>query len=198
MTDKPERLESKDTSAALSVLREAFATHPMLPPDTPPKTTQRLMKLMVDTFGCDEAAGLHGIRRDETLVCVALTLPNGAEPKGLVLVSFIVRLCFILGFSLIRDFTRAMENQPKFDKPYLDLMLLATLPTHHAQGLGRTMLRFIYDMAESQGYHGVTLAVAKDTPPHALYRKEGFMDVSETSMRNLTLCYMRRDNRPAS
>ena len=194
MANKPERLESKDTSEALAVLKEAFATHPMLPPDTPPKTTQRLMKLMVDTFGCDKKAGLHGIRENNELLCVALTLPNGAEPKGLALASFVLRLCFILGWGLIRDFTRAMDNQPKFDKPYLDLMLLGTLPTHHGQGLGRTMLSFIYDIAKSEGYHGVTLAVAKDTPPHHLYRKEGFVDVSEVSMSNLRLCYMRRDN----
>ena len=89
-----------------------------------------------------------------------------------------------------------MSNQPKYDQPYLDLMLLGTLPTHHGRGLGRAMLRFIYDMAESHGYHGVTLAVAKDTSAHRLYLKEGFVDVAEVSMRSLSLCHMRRDNRP--
>ena len=83
-------------------------------------------------------------------------------------------------------------------KRYLDLMLLGTRPTHHGQGLGRTMLRHICEMAESQGYHGVTLAVAKDTPAHRLYLKEGFVNVAEVSMRNLSLCHMRRDNSPVS
>ena len=35
---------------------------------------------------------------------------------------------------------------------YLDLMLLGTLPAYHGRGLGRTMLSFVYDIAESQGW----------------------------------------------
>jgi GNAT superfamily N-acetyltransferase len=196
MAGNPERLESSDGSAAMGVLREAFATHPMLPPGTPPKTAERLMALMMDTFGRHETAALHGIRHEGKLACVALTLANGFEPKGLALVYFLLRLCFILGWRLIRDFARAMSSQPKYDQPYLDLMLLGTLPAHHGQGLGRAMLRFIYDMAESQGYQGVALAVAKDTPAHRLYLKEGFVDVAEVAMRNLSLCHMRRDASP--
>ncbi len=195
MDIKPERLGATDRPAAMAVLREAFATHPMLPPGTSARTTERLMELMMGTFGRDKTAALHGIRLEGTLACVALTLAGGAEPKGLALVRFLVRRCFVLGWRLIRDLARAMSNQPKYDEPYLDLMLLGTLPTHHGQGLGRTMLRFIYDMAESHGYHGVTLAVAKDTPAHRLYLKEGFVTVVEIPLRSLLLCHMRRDNR---
>ena len=198
MDIKPERLGAADKPEAMAVLREAFATHPMLPPGTSPRTTERLMALMMDTFSRDETAALHGISVDGKLACVALTLDGRAEPKGLALVRFIVRLCFVLGWRLIRDFIRAMSSQPKHDKPYLDLMLLGTLTTHHGRGLGRAMLRFTYDMAESQGYHGVTLAVAKDTPAHRLYLKEGFVTVAEVPMRSLLLCHMRRDNSPVS
>ncbi len=198
MDIKPERLGATDRPEAMAVLREAFATHPMLPPGTSARTTERLMELMMDTFGRDETAALHGIRLEGTLACVALTLASGSQPKGLALVRFLVRLCFVLGWRLIRDFARAMSNQPKHDEPYMDLMLLGTLPTHHGQGLGRTMLRFIYDMAESHGYHGVVLAVAKDTPAHRLYLKEGFVTEAEVSQRSLVLCFMRRDNSPIS
>jgi len=191
---KPEQLGTTDRPAAMAVLREAFATHPMLPPGTSSRKTERLMELMMDTFGRHETATLYGIRQEGTLVCVALTLPNGSEPKGLALACFLVRLCLVLGWRLLRDFARAMSNQPKYDQPYLDLMLLGTLPAHHSRGLGRTMLRFIYDTAESQGYHGVTLAVAKDTPAYRLYLKEGFVTVAEIPLRGLLLCHMRRDS----
>jgi hypothetical protein len=60
------------------------------------------------------------------------------------------------------------------------------------------MLRFVYDMAESQGFRGVTLAVAKDTPAHRLYLKEGFVPVAEVSLRSLILCHMRRDGSAVS
>jgi GNAT superfamily N-acetyltransferase len=196
MEISPERLGTNDRSGATAVFREAFATHPMLPPGTSAKTSERLMELMTDTFGRHKTAALHGIRQEGTLVCAAMTLANDSEPKGLALACFLTRLCFVLGWRLIRDFARAMSNQPKYDRPYLDLMLLGTLPTHHGRGLGRTMLRFIYAMAESQGYHGVTLAVAKDTPAHRLYLKEGFVTVAEVPLRSLFLCYMRRDKSP--
>ena len=198
MDIKPERLGATDRPEAMAVLREAFATHPMLPPGTSARTTERLMELMMDTFGRDETAALHGIRLEGTLACVALTLDGRSEPKGLALVRLVVRLCFVLGLRLIRDYARAMSSQPKHDEPYLDLMLLGTLPTHQGRGLGRTMLRFIYDMAESHGYHGVVLAVAKATPAHRLYLKEGFVTVAEVPLRSLLLCHMRRANSPMS
>ena len=194
MADYPVRLGKTDGPAAMGVLREAFATHPMLPPGTSPQTTERLMALMVDTFSRHETAALHGIRQEGTLVCVALTVANGYEPKGLALANFLARLCFVLGWRLIRDFNRAMSHQPKYDQPYLDLVLFGTRPSHHGRGLGRAMLSSIYSSAESQGYHGVTLAVAKDTPAHRLYLKEGFVGVTEVSISNLCLCHMRRDN----
>lgn len=196
MVDNPDRLGDGDKVEAMGVLREAFATHPMLPPGTPAQKAERLMALMMNTFGSHDTAALHGIRRDGALVCVAMTLANGCEPKGFALACFFARLCVILGWRLLGDFIRAMSNTPTYDHPYLELMLLGTLPTYHGRGLGRTMLRFVYDLAESQGYHGVTLAVAKDTPAHRLYLKEGFVDVIEVSMRNLSLSHMRRDNTP--
>jgi len=198
MDVEPERLGDTDTAEAMGVLQEAFATHPMLPPGTPARTGERLMRLMMNTFGRDESAALHGIRTEGRLACVALTLAAGSEPKGLALVRFLVRLCFVLGWRLLRDFGRAMGSQPKHDEPYLDLMLLGTLPTHHGQGMGRAMLRFIYDFAESHGYHGVVLAVAKDTPAHRLYLKEGFLPETEVALRSLVLCHMHRDNSPIS
>jgi len=152
------------------------------------------MALMMDTFGSHDSSALHGIRRDSELACVAMTLANGCEPKGFALIRFSARLCAVLGWRLLRDFVRAMSSVPTYENPYLELMLLGTLPIHHRQGLGRTMLHFVYNLAESQGYHGVTLAVAKGTPAHHLYLKESFVDVSEVSMRNLILSHMRRDN----
>ena len=74
MDIKPERLGVTDRPQARAVLQQAFATHPMLPPGTPARTTERLMGLMMDTFGRDETAALHGMRMEGTLACVALTL----------------------------------------------------------------------------------------------------------------------------
>jgi len=71
MEINPERLGTADVPAAMTVLREAFAAHPMLPPGTPARATERLMKLMVDTFGRHETAALHGLYLKEGFVTVA-------------------------------------------------------------------------------------------------------------------------------
>jgi GNAT superfamily N-acetyltransferase len=125
-------------------------------------------------------------------------LDAGSEPKGLALVGFIVRLCFVLGWRLLRDYARAMSSQPKHEGPHIDLMLLGTHPAHQGEGLGRAMLHFVFEMAESQGYDGVTLAVARDTPAHRLYLKEGFVPVAEVPLQSLLLCHMRRESMPLS
>ena len=188
-----ETLDMSDRAEAQGVLQQAFATHPILPPGTPLKTTAALLKLILDTFGNSDRAYLHGIRSDGELACVSFALAAGTEPKGLALAGFTTRLFGILGWRLTREFSRALSGQPQYEQPYLDLMLIGTLPSHQGQGLGRELLEFLYGFAEGQGYQGLTLGVTKDTPAYHLYVKEGFVVDAEVPFAGLPLCHMRRD-----
>ena len=69
----------------LAVLREAFATHPALPPGMPEERVEALLALMLDVFGGAERIYLHGIRRDGVLACIAFSLEAGYEPKDPVI-----------------------------------------------------------------------------------------------------------------
>ena len=189
-----EKLDISRQPEALGVLKQAFATHPMLPPETPIETTEALLELIIDSFGAGENAHLYGIRKEGTLACVSFSVNPHHEPKGLALIHFFFRLFWILGWRLTRDFIRALAKRPEYEDPYLDLTLLGTLPACHGQGLGRTMLRFLYDVAKEHGYRGLILGVAADTPAHGLYLKEGFVADNQVTLGRVTLCNMRRDN----
>jgi ribosomal protein S18 acetylase RimI-like enzyme len=123
-----------------------------------------------------------------------MSLDAHLEPKGLAMLWFVFRMFRVLGWHMAREFLGAFSKRPKYDDPYLELMLLATLPAYQGQGLGKTMLGFLYGFAKAQGYRGVILGVAKETPAYRLYSKEGFVVDSEITMRTVPLCNMRREN----
>lgn len=130
-----------DNPEALAVLRQAFQSHPILPPGTPPQTAEGLLKLILETFGESGKAWFHGIRKDGVLACVALSLEANYEPQGLVLLRFFCRLFSVLGWSLTWEFIKAFSKRMKYRDAYLELMLMGTLPVFQGQGLGKAMLR---------------------------------------------------------
>jgi len=195
MGNTVEKLDITQREEILVVLKQAFATHPLLPPDTPIEKTQALLELILDSFGSTDRAYLFGIRNEKQLVCVSFSVDSHYEPRGLALVRFFVRLFRILGWRLTRDFIRIFAHRPKYEDSYLDLNLLGTLPKFHGQGYGRSMLRFLFDFAPTQNYHGVILAVDKETPAFHLYCQEGFIFDKEISLRKRTLCHLRRENK---
>ena len=189
-----ERLDMSRKSEVLGVLKQAFAAHPMLPPETPMATTEAMFQLIIDSFGAGDGAHLYGIRKEGALACVSFSVDPHNEPKRMALIYFFFRLFRILGWRLTKDFVRALSKRPGYEDSYLDLTLLGTLPACHGQGLGRRMLRFLYDLAKEHGYNGVILGVARDTPAHRLYLKEGFVVDNEVALGSITLCNMRREH----
>jgi GNAT superfamily N-acetyltransferase len=189
-----ERLDISQKSEMLGVLKQAFATHPMLPPGTPIETTEAMLELIINSFGTTEEARLYGIRKEGALACVSFAVDPHCEPKGIAMIYFFFRLFRILGWRLTKDFVWAFTKRPKYEDSYLELFLLGTLPEYHGQGLGTEMLRFLYDFAKEQDYCGVILGVAKDTPAHLFYLKEGFVVDKEVSFGSMRLCNMRRDS----
>ena len=188
-----EKLDISDKSEILGVLRQAFATHPMLPQGTPVQTTEAMLELMIDSFGGKGKSHLYGIRKQGILACVSFSVDAHYELKGIPMIWFFFRLFRILGWHLTKNFISVFSKRPKHTNSYLDLTLLGTLPDYHGQGLGRMMLRFLYDFARDKGYHGIILGVAKETPAYHFYVKEGFVVDKEVFFGNMLLCHMRRE-----
>ena len=193
-----EELDVLDKAEVLGVLRQAFAAHPLLPPDTPEKKTAAFLDLLLETFGETENAYLHGIREKGSLACVSFSLDTRAEPGGLAMVRFFFKLFRILGWRLARHFIRAFAKRPKYDAPYLDLMLLGTSPSFQGRGFGRRTLRFLYGFAEERGCQGVILGVAKETPAYGFYCTERFVVDKEVHFGAMPLCNMRRENKESA
>ncbi len=178
----------------LKVLKQAFASHPMLPPGTPIKKTEAMLELLIDSFGRAGKAYFYGILKDGELACVSFSVDSRYEPKGIAMAQFFFKFFRILGWKLTKDFIIGLSKRPKYKDPYFDLTLLGTLPDHHGKGLGKAMLGFLYDVAKKDGYSGVILGVAKETPAYHFYLKEGFVVDKEVSIGGMPLCHMRRKN----
>jgi GNAT superfamily N-acetyltransferase len=189
-----EQLDLSQRSEILGVLKQAFADNPVLAPGTSLQTTEAMLELMIDSFGGDGKALFYGIRKDGTLICVSFSVDARNEPKGLALIRFFFGLFRILGWTLMRQFIRTFSERPHQTESYLDLTLLGTLPAYHGTGSGRTMLRFLYDLAGEKGYHGIILAVVKGSPAYHFYAKEGFITEKDTPFGDMVLSHMRRDN----
>jgi GNAT superfamily N-acetyltransferase len=178
----------------MEVLTPAFATHPAFAPGTPTATVEALLGLMLDKFGQPGQAYLHGIRREGALACAAISLDLRNEPTGRDLMAFFYGFWRIMGLARLVEFARGYMGRPRYDKPYLELFLLGTTPGRQKQGLGREMLRFLFDLAREQGFAGVVLTAARHSPACGFYAREGFVVDSEVRFRGEPMVNMRRDN----
>jgi ribosomal protein S18 acetylase RimI-like enzyme len=189
-----ERLGSSDFPALLNLFTEAFADYPLNRAlgISKPEAVRRLMKAFLDFFGGAKSGRLHGIREDDKIVCASLSVDSTEEPGFFRLMRFILSLTLAVGWKAAERLGRvAHEQAPKYKERYLELVQLATLPAYQGRGLGRKMLRFLYDEARKEGYKGVTLVTVRDTPAFRLYLGEGFVVEKEIGLEDIKVCHMR-------
>ena len=85
------------------------------------------------------------------------------------------------------------RHKPLLRERHLEMVMLATMPAHQRQGLGRHLLQFLYRQAMKEGYTGILLITDRDTPAYRLYRSEGFEIEGKLEVAERTLCWMRRE-----
>lgn len=190
-----ETLDPSRRAEILAILTPAFADHPMFPAGTTTETVAAMLTLFLDTFSVPGRSRLFGIRHDGTLACVALCLDARFEPGLPTMLAMFYRTGRILGLGSLWDFIQAFSKRPKYAEPYLELFILGTAPACQKMGLGRSMLRHIYRFAAGQGFRGVILGAAKDSPAYGFYVREGFINDREVFFRGLPIHNMRRENR---
>ncbi|WP_029459954.1 GNAT family N-acetyltransferase [Solidesulfovibrio alcoholivorans] len=180
--------------AIMAILGPAFASHPMFPAGTSQGKVDALLGLFLDTFFVPDHSYLFGIDKDDRLACVALVTDPRHEPKGLASGIFFCRVLPILGPFALVAFARAFSGRPVYDQPYLELFLIGTAPGAQRQGLGKEMLRFLAGFSGEQGFRGLILGVARNSPAYGFYAREGFVVDKELSYRGMPICCMRREN----
>ena len=114
------------------------------------------------------------------------------EPRGFVLILFVIRMIRILGWRMSREFVRVLSEKPERKGRQLELMLLGTRTDCQQGGLGRAIIRHILDFARDAGYPSVVLEVIKDSPAFGFYLREGFVVDKEVAMSGISsLCFLR-------
>ncbi len=190
-----ERLAFSQREEVMEVLRNAFASHPMFAPGTPLETVEAMLALLLATFQAPGRSHLFVMRREGRPACVAYATDPRCEPKWPAMAVFFYRAARIMGLRVMFDFINAFSKRPKYEKPYLELFLLGTAPEAQKLGMGRAMLNHLYELCLREGYAGLILGAATDTPAFRFYEKEGFVTDSVVPFQNIAIANMRRDNR---
>ena len=190
--EQVEELSAARRGEAIDVLATAFQDHPTMPADPHGRRSHLMIVGLLDAFAGAPDATLFGITREESLATVAFVYTDGYEPRGLKLVRFLWRMLRAIGFRMCRSMARVMSEKRTSDERRLELMLLGTLGAYQGQGMGRTMLRHLFEFARQRGYASVVLEAPKQTPAFELYLSEGFEVEKEIALPMLTLCMMRR------
>lgn len=187
-----ETLEEAHKSAFVETISVAFADHPMMPPGLSADKSRRWVNTMLRAFTKAPDARLFGIRRNGNLDCAAFVYDAAFEPRGWQLMFFLFQMLRVFGWGLSLTFARVLSKKPKRKGRPLELLLLGTRTSAQGQGLGRSMLRHIFDFADLRGYDSVILEVAKDTPAFGFYLREGFLVDKEVALSTTPLCFLRR------
>ena len=87
---------------------------------------------------------------------------------------FLWRMVRVVGLRMCRTMARVMSEKRSGDERRLELMLLGTRGDYQGQGLGRKMLRHLFEFARERGYASVVLEAPKQTPAFGFYLREGF------------------------
>jgi ribosomal protein S18 acetylase RimI-like enzyme len=191
---KVARLKGSDKLELLELLTQAFTEHPLTPTlGAKPEATRPVVNAFLNCFGEVEGSLLYGIRKDNKLVCASLSLDSTVEPSKLALMRFAFALYRAVGWRITREFEVISKEEPKYKDRYLELILLGTLPAYQRQGLGRKMLRFLYDYARKENYKGMILVAYRNSHAFHLYLRHGFIVDREFNIGEATLCWMRSD-----
>ncbi len=192
-----ESIAYENRHEAIEALAKSFAEHPMMPVDPTGKKARRMMRTLIEAFGSAPDAQLFGVRQDGKLGCVGFVHADGYEPGWGRMTVFFYRMIRTFGWRQFRTFKRVMNQKHTTGEKRLELLLLGTLAEFQGKGLGRRLIRHVFEYARERGYDAVTLEVAKDTPAYGFYRSEGFVDELDVMVGEMPLCFMGRVIEPA-
>ena len=187
-----ETLDQSHREEVLDVLGAAFSQHPLLPPDPSGGKARLMVKAILDAFRDAPDANTFGIRKEGRICCAAFVYDAAYEPRGLRLIQFLLRMVRIAGWRMTRTFAEVLSETPKSEDRRLEFMLLGTRSADQKSGLGRRMMHHVLSFACDRGYESVVLGVAKATPAHGFYLREGFQLEKEVPLPKMPLCLLRR------
>jgi ribosomal protein S18 acetylase RimI-like enzyme len=187
-----ETLDPTSRAEIVAVFGEAFSDHPLMSADPTGRTPRFLANAILDAFSDAPEAQLFGIRRNGRLDCAALVFDASYEPRGFRLLLFLIRMIWAVGWRTSRTFGEVLSKKPRTDERRLELMVLGTRADCQKQGLGRALIRHIFEFAHGRGYESVVLETAKETPAFGFYLREGFLVDREIPLPTTTFCMLRR------
>lgn len=177
----------------LNLFSRAFTGHHPLVPSLAfkPNATRKTMKAFLTFFGTNKDSFIYGVIKDEKLLCGAVSIYSTYTPSFWALIRFIFSLSRVLGWRSAKELEILHKEEPRYDSPFIELVILGTLPGWQKKGLGRKMLQFLYNKAKKEKLNGIVLVADQDTPAFNFYLKESFLIDKKLRVNRRTLCWMR-------
>ena len=139
----------------IAAIGAAFAEHPMIPADPSGQKSRMMAVSMLDAFTDAPDHRWFAIRRDGRLACVAFVFAYGYDPPWTKMPVMFWRMIRMFGLRRAVRYGRLMSEKHPGDDRRLQLMILGTLAEYQGQGLGRVMMRHVFDFARQQSYEAV-------------------------------------------
>ncbi len=188
-------LSVKNAKNMLEIFSQAFSDHHFLirSNNIDSNTTYNIFKAFIDFFSnIPEALILGGIKNPENqLVCASFSKHSDIKPSVRALIPFIFRICRTIGWRRSKELSKVEKYRPNYTNPYIELIILGTLPKYQKRGLGHCMISALAEKARNNKFSGIILIADKDTPSFDFYQKENFKVDKEVTIGDLTACWMR-------
>jgi len=184
-------LNFSDETEILNLLTQSFYDYPLVPSLLKKRwRTRQILKAVINLNGGFKKSTHFGIKKNnEIITCVSLA---DYSPTAFSVARFASTMLLLLGFKGMIEFYTFFKEMPKYNEPYLKIVLLATKPGQQNKGYGKKMLEFLYELVRKRNCNGLMLSTNFGDPAYKFYLKEGFTVEKEFKVSDMTSCWMRR------
>ena len=185
-------LFEQDEPEYMDIIIQAFHDLPQIPIlIKKPEKTESIIKNLVKLYKKTGTIKVFGIRENDQVICVGFCIDSDSKPGFFKVLRFGFSLLLTVGLEGIREFWIYNENKPKYEKRCLELFFYGTRATHQRRGYGASMLQFLYEYAQRNGFGGVTGVTNTSRPAFHFYMREGWIVDTEFRIGKYTLCWVR-------
>lgn len=186
-------LNENNNKEMLNVITTSFTNYPHIPSlEKKPEHTKFFMEKIIDIYNHEKTYSF-GIKSEGKLISLCFCTNASFHPKFKIEISFGFSIIKKLGIKGLLELWKITRNKPNYQEPLLELVLLATLPIYHGNGLGKQILDFLYGFAKENNFKGIVAVTNSKRHAFKFYLKEGWIVDKKFKVGQDELCWIRKN-----